>query len=130
MRLATRLAGVQLEDADGARRRLGDLWNKQPRSLLRQRYVSEFMAALARIATRGRNTNVLQHAAGFLKDRLDTPARTELAELIHDDRRGLVPLVVPITLLRHPTRTHGVAYLTGQSFLEPHPRERMLRNHI
>ena len=103
---------------------------KQPRTEMRQRYVSEFMAALSRIATRGRNTNVLQHAAGFLKDHLDTTARTELSELIHDYRRGLVPLVVPITLLRHHTRTHGVAYLTGQTFLEPHPRELMLRNHI
>jgi uncharacterized protein YbgA (DUF1722 family)/uncharacterized protein YbbK (DUF523 family) len=103
---------------------------KQPRSTLRQRYVSAFMAALSRIATRGRNTNVLQHAAGFLKQHLDATARTELSELIHDYRRGLVPLVVPITLLRHHTRTHGVAYLTGQTFLEPHPRELMLRNHI
>jgi uncharacterized protein YbgA (DUF1722 family)/uncharacterized protein YbbK (DUF523 family) len=103
---------------------------KQPRSALRQRYVSAFMAALSRIATHGRNTNVLQHAAGFLKEQLDTTARAELSELIHDYRRGLVPLVVPITLLRHHTRTHGVAYLSGQTFLEPHPRELMLRNHI
>jgi uncharacterized protein YbgA (DUF1722 family)/uncharacterized protein YbbK (DUF523 family) len=103
---------------------------KQPRSALRPRYVSAFMAALARIATRGRNTNVLQHAAGHLKQHLDATARGELSELIHDYRRGLVPLVVPITLLRHHTRSHGVAYLTGQTFLEPHPRELMLRNHI
>ena len=30
MRLATRLAGIELEDADGARQRLGDLWRAQP----------------------------------------------------------------------------------------------------
>ena len=89
-----------------------------------------FMGALARIATRGRNANVLQHAAGHLKARLDAAARGELAALIHDYRRGLVPLVVPVTLLHHHARAHAVAYLQGQTFLEPHPRELMLRNHI
>jgi len=103
---------------------------KQPRNAVRQRYTSAFMAVLSRIATRRRNANALQHAAGHLKQHLAATDRQELSALIHDYRRGLVPLVVPITLLRHHTRTHGVAYLGGQTFLEPHPRELMLRNHI
>jgi uncharacterized protein YbgA (DUF1722 family) len=41
-----------------------------------------------------------------------------------------VPLVVPLTLLRHHVRAHGVEYLAGQTYLEPHPRELMLRNHV
>ena len=101
-----------------------------PRAELRRRYTSTFMGALSHIATRGRNANVLQHAAGHLKERLDPAGRGELAGLILDYRRGLVPLVVPITLLHHHARAHAVAYLQGQSFLEPHPRELMLRNHI
>ncbi len=44
--------------------------------------------------------------------------------------RGLVPLVVPMTLLRHYVRVHGVAYLEGQRYLAPHPKELMLRNHV
>jgi uncharacterized protein YbgA (DUF1722 family)/uncharacterized protein YbbK (DUF523 family) len=101
-----------------------------PRAELRRRYSERFMQALAQVATRGRNANVLQHAAGHLKQKLDAAARAELAALIHDYRRGLVPLVVPITLLQHHARAHAVAYLQGQSFLEPHPRELMLRNAI
>ena len=101
-----------------------------PRAELRRRYSEAFMRALARVATRGRNANVLQHAAGHLKEQLDAPARAELAALIHDYRRGLVPLVVPITLLHHHARAHAVAYLQGQTFLEPHPRELMLRNEV
>jgi uncharacterized protein YbgA (DUF1722 family)/uncharacterized protein YbbK (DUF523 family) len=103
---------------------------KETRNDFRTRYTAAFMAALSRIATRGRNANVLQHAAGHLKDKLAATDRQELSDLIHDYRRGLVPLVVPITLLRHHARTHGTAYLMGQTFLEPHPRELMLRNHI
>jgi uncharacterized protein YbgA (DUF1722 family)/uncharacterized protein YbbK (DUF523 family) len=92
-------------------------------------YTGEFMKAMSIPATRGRNTNVLQHAAGHL-EHLAPAARQELAELIHEYRRGLVPLVVPVTLLRHHARTGEVAYLQGQTYLEPHPRELMLRNHV
>ena len=88
------------------------------------------MGALTRIATRGRNANVLQHAAGSLKQCLDPASRGELATLIHDYRAGLVPLVVPVTLIAHHVRRHDIAYLAGQRFLEPHPKELMLRNHV
>jgi uncharacterized protein YbgA (DUF1722 family)/uncharacterized protein YbbK (DUF523 family) len=103
---------------------------QRPREEVREAYQDVFMAGLARVATRARNTNVLQHAAGHLKKSLDSASRTELAELIHDYRLGNVPLVVPVTLLRHHARHLDVAYLNGQTFLEPHPKELMLRNHV
>jgi uncharacterized protein YbgA (DUF1722 family)/uncharacterized protein YbbK (DUF523 family) len=103
---------------------------QRPREEVRETYQDVFMAALTRVATRARNTNVLQHAAGHLKKGLDSASRTELAELIHDYRLGNVPLVVPVTLLRHHARHLDVAYLNGQTFLEPHPKELMLRNHV
>jgi uncharacterized protein YbgA (DUF1722 family)/uncharacterized protein YbbK (DUF523 family) len=101
-----------------------------PRAEFRRRYASGFMEGLARLATRGRNANVLQHAAGHLRKHLDATSRAELAQLIHDYREELVPLVVPVTLIRHHVRRHGIDYLNGQVFLEPHPVERMLRNHV
>jgi uncharacterized protein YbgA (DUF1722 family) len=101
-----------------------------PRAEFRAGYCAEFMTALEKPATPGRNANVLQHAAGHLKKKLASASRVELAELIHDYRRGLVPLVVPMMLLRHHARVHDVAYLNGQTFLEPHPKELMLRNHV
>jgi uncharacterized protein YbgA (DUF1722 family)/uncharacterized protein YbbK (DUF523 family) len=101
-----------------------------PRPLFRQEYETGFMAALSHLASRGRNANVLQHAAGHLKKELDSPARTELSELIHDYRNGLVPLIVPITLIRHHVNQLKIGYLEGQMFLEPHPKELMLRNHV
>jgi uncharacterized protein YbgA (DUF1722 family)/uncharacterized protein YbbK (DUF523 family) len=101
-----------------------------PRAEFRTRYERGFMAAFARLASRGRNANVLQHAAGYLKKALDAPDRAELSELIHDYRKGLVPLVVPATLIAHHVRRHDVGYLQGQVFLAPHPKELMLRNHV
>lgn len=101
-----------------------------PRAELRGRYEELFMRTLARPATTARHANVLMHMAGHLKTLIDADARRELAECIDEYRRGLVPLVVPLTLLRHHVRVHGVRYLAGQTYLEPHPRELMLRNHV
>jgi uncharacterized protein YbgA (DUF1722 family)/uncharacterized protein YbbK (DUF523 family) len=97
---------------------------------LEGRYVDGFMRALAQLATTRRHTNVLQHMAGYFKDRLEPASKRELAETIADYRRGLVPLVVPMTLLRHHVRMLDVTYLAGQTYLQPHPKELMLRNHV
>jgi uncharacterized protein YbgA (DUF1722 family)/uncharacterized protein YbbK (DUF523 family) len=99
------------------------------RADLQRRYSQEFMRALAVIATPRRHTNVLQHMAGYFKKLLDQESKAELQSTIEDYRRGLLPLIVPITLLRHHVRVHGVEYLAGQLYLQPHPKELMLRNH-
>jgi uncharacterized protein YbgA (DUF1722 family)/uncharacterized protein YbbK (DUF523 family) len=101
-----------------------------PRAELRGAYESRFMRTLALVADARRHTNVLMHMAGHLKKKLDGLSRQELAATIDEYRRGLVPLVVPITLLRHHARQHDTSYLLGQSYLEPHPRELMLRNRV
>jgi uncharacterized protein YbgA (DUF1722 family)/uncharacterized protein YbbK (DUF523 family) len=101
-----------------------------PRSELRGQYERRFMEALSVIATPARHANVLTHMAGHLKKHLDPASKHELAACIDEYRRGLVPLVVPITLVRHHVRAHRVEYLAKQTYLEPHPRELMLRNHV
>lgn len=93
-------------------------------------YGDGLMAALKVPATRGRHVNVLQHAAGYLRDVLPAADRKELEETIADFGRGLVPRIVPLTLLRHHVRGRGIAYLAGQVYLDPDPKELMLRNHV
>ena len=100
------------------------------RDQVRDDYELAFMDALKKLATTARHTNVLHHMLGYLRDHLDVTARAELVALIDDYRRGLVPLVVPITLFRHYVREFNVAYLRNQVYLEPHPKELMLRNHV
>jgi uncharacterized protein YbgA (DUF1722 family)/uncharacterized protein YbbK (DUF523 family) len=97
---------------------------------LERLYITSFMQALAQPATVRRHTNVLQHMAGYFKDRLDAASKRELGQVINDYQRGLVPLIVPVTLVRHLVRIHDVRYLAGQLYLEPHPKELMLRNHV
>lgn len=100
------------------------------RPTLRARYTEGFMEALSAIATPRRHTNVLQHMAGYFKKTMDAASRAELLAAIEDYRLGLVPLVVPITLIRHHVRVHDVQYLAEQVYLAPHPKELMLRNHV
>jgi uncharacterized protein YbgA (DUF1722 family)/uncharacterized protein YbbK (DUF523 family) len=101
-----------------------------PRAELRARYETEFMGALSKLATIRRHTNVLEHIVGHFKKRLDAASRAELVGLVGEYRRGFIPLVVPITLIRHHVRLHRISYLEGQIYLDPHPKELMLRNHI
>jgi uncharacterized protein YbgA (DUF1722 family)/uncharacterized protein YbbK (DUF523 family) len=124
---------ILMSHSPEAYRRLGRLVagvRELSRKEMERRYTEAFMAALAVIATPRRHTNVLQHMAGYFKDRLDRNAKTELVAAIDDYRRELVPLVVPLTLIRHYVRLHEVSYLEGQFYLEPHPKELMLRNHV
>ena len=101
-----------------------------PREDLQRRYSERFMSALTVITTPRRHANVLQHMAGYFKNLLDRESKAELAAAVDDYRRGLVPLVVPVTLVRHYVRLHNVSYLVGQLYLDPHPKELMLRNHV
>jgi uncharacterized protein YbgA (DUF1722 family)/uncharacterized protein YbbK (DUF523 family) len=100
------------------------------RAELRERYSLQFMRALKKLATPARHVNVMQHIAGYLQERCDADSRRELMEVIEEYRRAAVPLVVPLTLIRHWVRRFDIAYLKGQTYLEPHPRELMLRNHV
>ena len=103
---------------------------EKPRAELQGEYERTFMEALTRLATPARHANVLHHIAGYLRDQLDADSRAELLGLIEDHRNGLVPLIVPITLIRHHARRLGVEYLQGQVYLAPHPKELALRNHV
>ena len=108
---------------------LGDL-TRHPRAEWLARYGDGFMGALAVSATPRKHVNVLQHIMGFFKARLSAAERRELVELIGDYARGLVPLIVPITLVKHHVARFGVAYVADQLYLSPHPKELMLRNHL
>ena len=113
--------------------KLGRLVATAGRTLTREKLIDYgmlFMEALAVRPTRARHANVLEHLAGFFTRQLDAPSRAELVGLIQEYRRGLVPLVVPLTLVRHHVRRFGLAYLDDQVYLNPHPKELMLRNHV
>jgi uncharacterized protein YbgA (DUF1722 family) len=97
---------------------------------LARAYLDEFSAVMRRPPSTKGHTNALQHLAGYVSDELDPADRAELTTAIDDYRQGLLPLIVPLTLVRHHARRQDQRYLLEQAYLSPHPHELMLLNHV
>ena len=95
-------------------------------------YIEALMAALAEPPKRGAQCNVLQHLMGYLKQGLSGRDKQELLTSIEDYRNGIIPLIVPIALLRHHFEQEADqhAYPLQQHYLAPYPHELGLRSHI
>jgi uncharacterized protein YbgA (DUF1722 family)/uncharacterized protein YbbK (DUF523 family) len=93
-------------------------------------YITTLMDGLKLIATVKKNTNVLMHTVGYFREELNVDEKAELLEVIENYHRGLIPLVVPVTLINHYVRKYDEPYLKRQHYLNPHPTELMLRNHV
>ena len=91
-------------------------------------YIERVMQVLKTPASRKRHVNVLQHLLGYLRKHVDAVNRADLVGVIDDYRRGMVPLVVPVTLLQHHFHSNPHPWISRQVYMKPHPRELMLRN--
>jgi uncharacterized protein YbgA (DUF1722 family)/uncharacterized protein YbbK (DUF523 family) len=96
---------------------------------LYDRYESLLLQALKLASTLKKNTNVIQHMMGYFKEQLSKEEKQELLEVIENYRAGLLPLIVPVTLLNHYVRKYKQPYLSRQVYLNPHPIALQLRNH-
>ena len=97
---------------------------------LTTQYPLKMMTLLKRRATRKNHVNTLQHIQGYLKNHLDAGDKQELTTNIKQYREGLLPLIVPITLLRHHFRRYPNNYISNSYYMQPHPAELMLLNSL
>ncbi|HYQ54835.1 MAG TPA: DUF523 and DUF1722 domain-containing protein [Pseudomonas sp.] len=111
-------------------RLLGTMSREDDPQEIGQRYFSQLMQALRRCASRGTHGNVLQHLSGYFKSALTDQDKAELQHLIDQYQQGVVPLVVPLTLLKHYLRKYPDPYLQQQAYLQPHPDSLGLRNAV
>jgi uncharacterized protein YbgA (DUF1722 family)/uncharacterized protein YbbK (DUF523 family) len=88
------------------------------------------MEALRLKSTPKKNANVLMHMMGYFKKQLSSGEKIELLEVIDNHRKGYLPLIVPVTLINHYVKKYDQPYLKGQIYLNPHPLELQLRNHV
>jgi len=125
---------VLMAHSQAGARRLGHLLGGAGRASdiarLAAAYLEEFTAVMQRVPTPKTHANVLQHLAGYFSAEIDAGDRAELTSAIDEYRLGRLPLVVPVTLLRHHVRRLRVPYLLDQVYLSPHPDEMMLLNHV
>jgi len=94
------------------------------------RYQDLLLTCLRFKTTIKKNANVLYHLLGYFKQELSADEKQELLEVIEHYRQGIVPLIVPVTLINHYVRKYRQPYLQGQYYLHPHPLELQLRNHV
>ena len=107
--------------ADGKKHNVTELYD---------RYEGMLTEALGLRATVSKHTNVLMHVMGYFKKQLSGDEKQELLELIGNYRNGNLPLIVPVTLLNHFVRKYSQPYLSVQTYLNPHPLDLQLRNHV
>jgi uncharacterized protein YbgA (DUF1722 family)/uncharacterized protein YbbK (DUF523 family) len=93
-------------------------------------YIAQLMMALKKVASRKSHVNVLQHIQGYLKKQLDAEDKAELCEVIERYRQGEVPLIVPLTLLKHHFRKTPDPYIEDSYYMSPYPQELQLINGI
>ena len=93
-------------------------------------YETALMDALKLKTTIKKNVNVLQHMMGYFKKELTADEKQELLEIIDRYRSGVIPLIVPVTLINHFVRKYREPYLEKQTYLNPHPISLQLRNHV
>ena len=101
----------------------------RPLAAILPEYEALLLTALKQRATVRKNVNVLQHMLGYFKKQLDDFEKRELLGLIGKYHQSLVPLIVPLTLLKHYIDRFQEPYLKDQYYLDPHPLELKLRNH-
>ena len=114
-------------------RKLGPLIASVTKANLQQiadEYLLRMMTCLKSRASRKRHSNVLMHVMGFLKNKIGSDDKQELIEILDNYRNGKVPLIVPITLMRHHLRRFPDEYISSQYYMSPYPEELMLRNTI
>ena len=93
-------------------------------------YISQLMNTLKIVVNRSNHVNVLQHIQGYLKKELSTDDKAELCEVIERYRSGEIPLIVPLTLLKHHFRKSPDTYIEESYYLSPYPQELKLINQL
>jgi len=101
-----------------------------PLKELYEKYQTFLMESLYLKTSPKKNTNVLQHMMGYFREQLSSDEKQELLEVVDHYRQEYIPLIVPITLIQHYVRKYDQPYLKQQFYLNPHPLELCLRNHV
>jgi uncharacterized protein YbgA (DUF1722 family)/uncharacterized protein YbbK (DUF523 family) len=97
---------------------------------LLEKYLRIFMETLKIKVTPRKHANVMYHVLGYLRKFISKDDKEELIQVIEEYRKGLLPLIVPITLIRHHLRKCDIEWLKVQIYFNPYPEELMLRNKI
>ncbi|NMP15088.1 DUF523 and DUF1722 domain-containing protein [Thalassotalea sp. Y01] len=92
-----------------------------------EQYIYGLMMAMKKIATRKKHANTLQHLQGYFAKELTAEQKQELCQQINHYRQGVLPLIAPLTLIKHYLLVFPKEYLAQQFYLDPYPVDLRLR---
>ncbi len=114
-------------------RQMGQLTG-QHRGLSTEELFEAYQALLMQVlklkTTPKKHAHVMQRILGYFKEQLSSDEKQETLELIERYKNGQLPLIVPLTLLNHFVRKYDQSFLKQQVYLNPHPAELKLLNHV
>lgn len=97
---------------------------------LYDQYQMELMGAFKLKTMVKKNIDILLHIMRYFKKLLSVDEKQKLLEIVDHYRNDHVPLIIPVTLMNHYVRKLDQEYLKKQYYLNPHPVELELRDHI
>lgn len=104
--------------------------NKSDITELSNHYLSDFMQALKKPASTANHANALMHLLGHLKKSVSSKARQDIVTIIHQYRQGNIPLITPLTLMKHYIEQSEDRYARSQHYFDPYPEKLGLMNRI
>jgi uncharacterized protein YbgA (DUF1722 family) len=97
---------------------------------IQMEYLNLLVSTLKLQAIVRKNTNVLQHIAGYFKKELEVFEKNELQKSIEEYHQENFPLLATLVLLQHFAKKYNKDYLLEQYYLSPSPIELYLKYHV
>jgi len=88
-----------------------------------KRYSEVFYEIIREPLKRERKINALLHAFGHFSSKLNGEEKKYFLESVEWYRKGVLPFIVPVSMLRSWVLRFGDTYLEKQTIFEPYPRE-------
>ncbi len=99
-------------------------------SALKQHYFNCFAQSFAKPVKPSQHYALLQRAFRSINCHLDSADRADIQTNLRAYLQQLVPLAVPMALLRHYSRHYRIGFLQQQSYLYPYPDELALMRSV
>ena len=96
---------------------------RRPVAEVVRRYAEVLPQVVARPPRSTSAVNVLMHALGYFKDRVNSREKVFFLDAVESYRTGRVPLSVPQSIIRAWVVRFGEEYLAQQTFFRPYPEQ-------
>jgi len=96
-------------------------YNKKNLNRIKEEYKMNFYKAFSKIINPKSNISVIQHIYGYFKEKLSPKEKKHFLNLIEEYKKGEIPLILLIEILRSFAYRFENEYILNQKYLNPFP---------